>query len=445
MTLVDTGSGSIFKAHSRSSKLGVVSLEERVPLSGSRETDVAFYNNNEVILDRITGASGVPQTTLEVDASIADYDLENLNEEKGTLVGNVFTAAEGQSGFAAILVKNKRGAWGQVQCNAAGVGSSTSYEFKGFASGVPASAGAALIISRLGADQNLYNGNSYAACAAQPGGIAWNPNCWAKDFDFSGVAIKHLNSNFNGGGALLTNRHYFVTNHYRVQNKVGMELKFLANDGTVHTRYVISQTTGSDVPAPDSPYTLGNVLFPDVNDVCCYTLNEPLPETVAVYRLTGPWYQEVVKTGESVPNDVCSFYLRHAAITRNQYGHVRYSFVGLDFTGFTITPPGDTYDINGYSFDLTGYDYNRLASGGASSYKVPNFSNLRTTPVVGDSGGAEFFVMPDGEMLPVFLYTSTQAGTYLYKSQCDAMILDADANAGIATGLTVTVAPDPTL
>lgn len=294
-------------------------------------------------------------------------------------------------------------------------------------------------------DLNYYNGNTYASCTAQAGGIARNANCWAADFDFSGVPVTHLFGGFWGGGAMITSRHLACSYHYAPSNKVGTVLRFVGSDGTVVTRTIIAQSTGSNLP----PVGLGlsNPAWPDVGDVNVYLLNAAVPASVKVYPVVGNWMWKNVSAPFQIDGAgpfLRNRHLYYSCITTNQSRHIKTAFTAYTSTNQpTFSEPYETFEINGREWQ-SNPDAWAIWSIGESYYYHPDF---RSNAIEGDSGSPVFLPYADKSMALFSFMTFPTSGGSIYAAKMNAMILDADANASppAATGLTVTVAPDPTL
>lgn len=296
------------------------------------------------------------------------------------------------------------------------------------------------IIGRIGGENSdlaYFNGASLTECASN-GGIQRNPSCWGKDWDFSGVAIKYLYNGFWGGGAMITRRHYVVTNHYDVTNKVGWTLQFLTSGGQVITRTIVAQTTGSDIPMSG---TVGNTSYP-VGDVCVFLLDSPVPEDVAVYPIAGDW----IKTqtiGDDVGGGVheTDLYWAGLFVTLDQFRRVKFTCATFHNTTHTTYYPPRTLDVRGFVFtESTSPAYFQ----GPWVYDDETYAGYQIQAIQGDSGSPVFAPTAGNGLALISLFTLPQSGTLHTESLLNAMILEVDDRAGVSTGLTVTAAPDPT-
>jgi hypothetical protein len=322
-----------------------------------------------------------------------------------------------------------------------------------FAEGTPAKIAFDEIATKLSGNPDpqtsrpYYNGTSYAECSGKPGGIVRNPECWGADWDLSGVPVTHLFGGFFGGGAMVTARHLCCSNHYSPVDKRGTVLRFVGNNGDIITRTVIEQSTGSDVAG-----NIGNPTLP-VGDVCLYLLDSPVPETVAVYPIVGPWRFEKTLLSSSGGISDWWFDRSMAFVVTDQFRNVEITVIGNPVTSFTTysvpytevaTPPLD------FSYEVTADEVGTFLyiSG---SYPPKDYGDFVAYPITGDSGSPAFIPLPNDQLALGCVLTLPNGGTLLHKPMLDEMIAEVDARAisrGVLaspTGLTVTVAPDPTV
>ncbi len=287
-------------------------------------------------------------------------------------------------------------------------------------------------------DALYYNGSSYSECAAQPGGIAKNSNCWGAVFDLSGVAVSYLYGGFWGGGAAITSRHYICSNHYEPRNKVGNILRFVGSDGTIHTRTILAQTTGSDQPTQGLP----NNPVIEIGDLCVFLLDSNLPSVVAKYPVAGDWVVDstfVETVGSFSYYDIetaCPF------ITTNQNRKLLFAACTTILDNFSYPYPDDPITIG------DGITYQRSPNGLGIFSNVgvyQEYPEFQSNAIVGDSGSPVFAVLQDNELALFTVMTYPHRGKVITESLANALILEVDARAGVSTGLTVTVAPDPTI
>ncbi len=274
-----------------------------------------------------------------------------------------------------------------------------------------------------------------------------NTTCWASAWDFSGVPIWNSSSNSGQhGGVLVTQRHLWEAEHF--QSPVGTQFKFLGTDGVLHTRISIGVNSR---PTGDSLSETSHLLAV-AGDIRIHTLDSPLPSSVASYPIIGMW-ASVQVGGETSTQDTW-----RSSITAANPVVVIY----LDqnrrawFTGsFSDDCKALTDVIDAVSFD--GVETGAFVSGIRFSAFQPgtDFSDtLVTTGRIrngqsGDSGSPLMYPLSGNTMAIASIFTSPVAGAFPSESRMNAIIASADSDAitrgnlSLPTGLTVTVAPDP--
>lgn len=305
----------------------------------------------------------------------------------------------------------------------------------GYTTGTVGAHGMAYLESQLAADKesHYYNGISYAACQAQPGGIQRNPDCWGAAWDLSGVAVSYIGGEFNGGGALVSRRHYLVPHHYNPSNRVGSTLRFVGNTGTVHERTVIAQTEGGDAAGYFNP------VYP-IGDLCMLLLSAPdLPADVVSYAVSDTWLTGVTKTSASGGFGYYSVDMEFPAITTNQQREVKYFTANTRLTNQSDREPLTTYEIGGVT--VTAQPDRTLRFGGAAAYD--EFTEYQSDAISGDSGSPVFYPVNDGTLVLLSVLTYPDAGTHITEDIVNGMIAEVDTRAGISTTYTVAVQASP--
>ena len=174
-----------------------------------------------------------------------------------------------------------------------------------------------------------------------------------------------------------------------------------------------------------------------------FLLSAPdLPVSVTPYPVVGDWYPlaNVVNTAgglvyRDLTYDMCY-------LTVNQFRQAAFTYSCRFFNNFSspLYPDGEG-EINGHFF--TEATTTIIFFG--NTHLHATFENFRSNPITGDSGSPVFLPLPDYGLAFCCPTTTGDFGSSCSESKLNAMILDVDANAGITTGHTVTVAPDPTL
>ena len=265
-----------------------------------------------------------------------------------------------------------------------------------------------------------------------------NPSCWAADFDFSGVSIWNSRSNdARRAVTAITARHGAMAWHYRLY--VGDTVKF--TDGTsIYTRTVIGTTREQGAAG-----TLNS--NPLIGDKCVVLWDSPLPETIAIYPVMGNWiYDQSSPEGDYYAG--CGFRV-------NQQRKILAMFSAFPYTSYKVTDI--VGNINGTPATLAGFEVAAFAMRSSSFADaspggfLDTFINQYIPIVGGDSGSPSFWITGPAEMALWTTFTHPAGGPRWDETVTNLLIEDADLDA-IArgnlvspTGLTVTVAPDPTL
>jgi len=292
-----------------------------------------------------------------------------------------------------------------------------------------------------------------------------NAGCWAADWDFSGVAVWNSRSNdFRRAGTLITRRHIAFTSHYRFV--AGDFIRFRGADGIIRQYKISAVNHGPYWPATNlhSHYCIG--------DVCVAVLNENVHESIAHYPITGTWVSNV----GSIPNENPPMDPLDPFGSWPQNSSASYIFWG-NWMGGTSQPAfcGLWVNQNRHArvvaiasaqsasskstrtqADYLGNTINRSIGWcnthmGAVLDTLPAFmADYAATyapglPVGGDSSSPIFFPVSSTSLALIATFTANSGGYFLEESLMNAIIAATDTAAGISTGLTVTVAPDPTL
>jgi len=291
-----------------------------------------------------------------------------------------------------------------------------------------------------GSGVSMRTGTAYLS--AQP-----NPDCWAAQWDFSGVPI--WNSSTNGarhGGALIsknsTHAHLIEAKHYA--SPVGTVFKFMTPGGVIRMATSIG-VARYPVGATNAETEHLNAL---VGDRRVHVLSGDLTGCAA-YPLVGSWAGPNAVAGTPTPSR--QWELSGAEIDRpvvcvwlDQYRKAK--FVGAYGRDCLTETTGSA----------EGVIYGESVSVGASRFSLTgllDFSDFTTallatgryqSGVSQDSGSAVFVPLSSSALALATCWLSPMSGPSPDETIINLMIADADAVAGISTGLTVTVAPDPT-
>ncbi len=109
------------------------------------------------------------------------------------------------------------------------------------------------------------------------GPFEYNADCWADDFDLTGVSLYHTGGNAWSGGTLVSPRHMVFAYHLPVD--VGSEFLFVARDGTPVWRTMIAKQRACCLEPPGYP---GPQYW---DDVMVGYLDADVPESIAHYKV----------------------------------------------------------------------------------------------------------------------------------------------------------------
>lgn len=432
MVVLLSGNGTTVKSFARGTMLAYSAVSTPLPVTPTVTSETVGVS----ILNKNTATGSRPGYSLELSESLDSYTLTLVSGDIADQIGNLFQAKSGATGQVKVVIGNRKGASSLFSFPANSSGAAVTYDLDDYTEGTAAKLGFDVLVARLsaGGESNYYNGTSYAESVAD-GGISRNASCWGAGWDLSGVCVYYIYGNFNGGGCLVTNRHYLVSNHYEKQDKTGWQIKFVGSGGTVYTRTVVAQTLGSE----QSGDFIVNPVY-NIGDVCLLLLDSALPEDVAVYPIAGDWLvsSSLVDDNE---DGTANYQVEwsYPVVTTNQYRHITFAVCGYYASSFSVTYPAPNVNIDGVMAQAKAVNV-------AYMHKGPRYlqhTDKQSAAIVGDSGSVWFFPMPDGSLAAFSLFTTNDSGPLLNPAILNAMIAEVDAAAGISTGLTVTVATSP--
>ena len=231
------------------------------------------------------------------------------------------------------------------------------------------------------------NGKVYSTQDHSTPNYVRNSNLWCADIDLTCISPWNSRAANKRAGTLITPRHVLNAAHYPLYN--GDTIRFIEDDGTVHTRTIIGSINHPDY----SPYT------PDFR---LYTLDSDLPAAISPCKM--------------MPADHGSYLVNNS---RN-----RPAAFGLDQEEKALI-----IDWRGGGSFLAPTDADRAI--------------FNENKISGDSGNPSFLILNGSLVLiTVWTYGGSGSGTPVadYIDDIDAMIVTADAQAGVSTGYTVTEA-----
>ena len=236
-------------------------------------------------------------------------------------------------------------------------------------------------------------------------------------------------------------------------------MKFRGSNGTIYTYTVLSRTP-SDEPTP-----VGANWCASVGDVCIITLDRDVDASVASYPVADQWVRNATSTPVSNPvvDEADPYLSRIKGGEPNEFvgdwiaGRAHPSFCGLwldqnrHANFMAIAQGSDNPFATAVSCEFHGQtipiwiQWFPFETANAPPTFMSGLSSWRKTAIGGDSGSPVFYPLSGTELCIVSVFTASHGGYNPPPSVLNKLILVADAIAGISTGLTVTVAPDPTL
>jgi len=247
-----------------------------------------------------------------------------------------------------------------------------------------------------------------------------NPACWLADVDLSAVAVASNSGNGwfrQRGGTLITPRHALLASHYNLP--IGSSLRFADSQGNVQTVNVVG--------------TAKNI---NGGDLFVAALSEDV-SVASPMEIAGEW----MKQGESVSGSAFSYYTGGAAVFLDQLGKAYACGVGQT---------RQKYGTSVRSISINGNVYSQIELSACVTHSQEVFTGgieaPLKIPVPGDSGQPVMLVI-EGSPVLLFCFWTFSEGPPVWKANgaiLNDLIALADASAGINTGYTVTVAPDPT-
>ena len=226
-----------------------------------------------------------------------------------------------------------------------------------------------------------------------------NVNFWGSDIDLTCISPWNSNAGNFKAGTLLTPRHLLGAAHYEFG--VGTVVRFVAMDNTVVSRTVTGKKRHPDF----------NGLSPDFT---IYTLDSDVPASITHCKV--------------MPSDVYDYMIYSRYVEGVWYSNMyfaRPAGFGLD------------QEEKGLIADL-------YKSGGNAGFQNPVDSDrllLHEPLVLFDSGNPGFIIL-NGELVCTTVWSGPWGGTAISGQIADLnqMIIDADTQAGVSTGYTVTEA-----
>jgi hypothetical protein len=281
-----------------------------------------------------------------------------------------------------------------------------------------------------------------------------NPNCWASQWDLTGVPLWLSAGSAPGGGGgpnhggvPITSRHFVEAEHY--PSPVGTEWKWMLANGTIVSRTSIgvnSRPTGANQAETQ---WLNEI----PGDIRVHTLNAPLPAGVKIYPIVGPWGRIHRTTGspsteypwQTTVSSYCPLVGLYLDQKRRAWFLGSYSndTEGTDYSVAQISWNGNPISLN--------YAHAGLGAGGVEGglKTVLDATGRYRAGISGDSGSALLIPLNSTDLAVLTCLTVPASGPSYEEQRMNLLIASADADAilrgniSTPTNLTVSVAPAP--
>lgn len=246
-----------------------------------------------------------------------------------------------------------------------------------------------------------------------PASYTLNPTRIAADYDFSGVSVwQSVSGSAERAGVAITRRHLAQAFHFHTP--AGTTIRFYDQIAG------ITETTVVGVSE-------------NVDDFCVVTLEDELPASVSVYPIVGNWAYSVL----SGPSG--GLYTVNTASSGLWLNKSREILPMLRLLPFSSSVRYNSGEVDGVP-----YTYYNINIGCDSFFWPELYLDWAKAASPGDSSSAMFFLTGPNTMAFAGNIGAPTSGNLPSESLLNALIASADSVAGFSTGLTVTVAPDPT-
>lgn len=271
-----------------------------------------------------------------------------------------------------------------------------------------------------------------------------NGSCWASGWDFSGVSVWNSRSgDFKRPITAITRRHCWGAWHYRLN--IGDTVRFRRPDGTVDTHTIVGRIPGSNFASTIEYHENYGVI-----DYCVYTLDSALHDDIAVYEIGGDWVTKIIsEPSENRPIDTgygfnswspSTSYVIGGLLRLNQNREVSICpNAGIDAYAVQTT---NSIDFEGHTLPRHAYWFRLLPI--IPGFLTPTYDDWYLDVETGDSSSPVFTPTAADTLVLCTVLTSYVGGMMPNEEKLNKLILVSDAEAGVSTGLTVTVATDPT-
>lgn len=280
------------------------------------------------------------------------------------------------------------------------------HRFDGFATGGYGEYANEVIIGMLGVE-----GVEVAACNGA--GNQWNRSCWGSSFDLSGAVVRseYLSGwTKERGGFLITPRHVVCASHYPIG--VGKKVRFVKKGVSAELDEVVERTL-----------TAGHRFEQDTEyDNYIYLLDSDVPDGVNPFSFC--------PASGRAPAVMFGKLTDLVLATASDKSTLGSQGVDTRLSQFVIPGPngalGTTYTTTGLEAWVADW--------------IPSFAGYHSfiRPILaGDSGSPSLVIVDENTLAFNRISTTTT------EASCNAAISAVDALAGVSTGYTVSVMPEP--
>lgn len=281
-----------------------------------------------------------------------------------------------------------------------------------------------------GGDLQMFSTKNHATAS-----YVRNTASWVHGVEFTGIAVALATSGSNwnqeNSPVLITPRHAVIVRHFATCTKNVSKARYLGNDGILYERTIIGI----------SEFFITGSL---TDDLIVVTFNAALPASVVPFSLAGEWLrQDVVDTNleRQFPGE---FFAGGLGITVNQ----NFEALAVEFgNGINMSASAVLRNItyNGVSIPtIIGSMTLRSGAFLNSSILFDGYESFLEDIIPGDSGKPSF-VINGSQALLVMNFTYSNLGPFIGTQNgtvINALIVNADLDAGIPNVLTVTIVPN---
>ena len=370
-----------------------------------------------------TGATAWNEFVLSAASLNVDLTFESVTPAVCSVAstGEVTRVA---AGMGVVMVSDGGPSRKRVTLDMRSTGGQTITEFSGYTADSLSDLCASEVIALLTAGGTL---NYYSTINHVTSTYPRNAGCWLADVDLSAVSVANRDAGgswrHTRAGTAITTRHVAFAAHYTPP--VGAELRFVNAAGTVFTHTILAYhgavTAGEDV----------------LNDLSIAVITPALDASITPMKVAGPWIMQGVTSN--------GYYTGGIAAWIDQLKNCYATHVGYRTSSISSSKRTGTFNSTVFTDIMIDGKIESILSQTESPY-LESFASFTKLPVGGDSGSPVMLVI-GGDPILLWTWHTAASGTPVYASTAlvNARIASADAAAGISTGLTVTVAPDPTL